>query len=148
MGTLAVVSLIFALPTVGVYAHSHTQIKSLGNALSPDLQSKPVIVQVKSRNCPVCRQMEPTVQQIKQKYKGKVTFITFDVSDSKSAKEAEKVADVVNLSSFFSNNRNNTGLILAVDPRTGQVIEQFGHSTTIDKFSQVLDQALLGFEKR
>jgi thiol-disulfide isomerase/thioredoxin len=148
MRSLVLASLTFLLPVAGVYAHSDSQIKSIGNPLAPDLQSKPAVIQVKSRNCPMCRQMEPTVQQVKQKYKGRVTFITFDVSDSKSTKEAEKVAGVANLSSFFSSNRNNTGLILAVDPRTGQVIEQFSHSATTDNFSQVLDQAILSFAKK
>ncbi len=148
MRSLVFASLALMFPAVGVYAHSDSQIKSIGNPLAADLQSRPALIQVKSRNCPKCRQMEPTVQEVKQKYKGRVTFITFDVTDSKSVKEAEEVAGVANLSSFFSSNRNKTGLILAVDPRTGKVIEQFSHSATMDNFSQVLDQAILNFAKK
>jgi thiol-disulfide isomerase/thioredoxin len=148
MRIFATAGLLALLPSVAVYAHSNSMIKSVGNPLAKELQDKPALLMVKSRNCPMCRQMAPTVQQLKEKYKGKVTFITFDVSDSKSANDAAKVAETANLSAFFAKHRNNTGLILAVDPRTGNVIEQFGHTTTIDNFTKVLDSAIVSFAQK
>ncbi|MFN3361894.1 MAG: TlpA family protein disulfide reductase [Pseudanabaenaceae cyanobacterium] len=137
-----------SLPTLAVYAHRGGKIASVGNPLPSQFQDKPAIVQVKARNCPMCRQMEPTVQQVKEKYKGRVTFITFDITDSKSLQASRQVAASVNLTDFFNKYGGQTGLILAIDPRSGKVLEQFSHGATVETFTKAIDAALAEMAKQ
>ncbi|MCS6959114.1 MAG: thioredoxin family protein [Pseudanabaenaceae cyanobacterium SKYGB_i_bin29] len=137
-----------SLPALVASAHRANKIESVGNPLPAAFQDKPAIVQIKSRNCPMCRKMEPIVQEVKDKYKGKVTFITFDITDSNSLQEARKVAATVKLTDFFAKHGGQMGLILAVDPRSGKVLEQFSQGSTVDTFTKVLDEALAELAKK
>ncbi len=121
---------------------------SVGDKLAAELQGKPVVVQIKSRNCPMCRAMEPTLATIKTNYRGRVTFVTLDVTDGAAVREAERVATQAGLQNFFRANQTRTGLLLAVNPASGAVWEQFRSGTPEAQITAVLDRAIAELAER
>ncbi len=148
-------------PTVvwahGNHGHGHghgaagtgkAAMTSVGDKLAAELQGKPVVVQIKSRNCPMCRAMEPTLAAIKDSYRGRVTFVTLDVTDGAAVREAERVAAQAGLQNFFRANQTRTGLLLAVNPASGAVWEQFRSGTPEAQITAVLDRAIAELAER
>ncbi|NJK60301.1 MAG: thioredoxin family protein [Oscillatoriales cyanobacterium SM2_1_8] len=121
---------------------SRAAMTSVGGKLAADLQGKPVVVQIKSRNCPMCKAMEPTMGAVKSTYRGRVTFVTLDVTDAAAVREAEKVATQAGLQNFLRDAQTRTGLILAVNPGSGAVWEQFRPGATETQIATVLDRAI------
>ncbi|MGQ9866669.1 MAG: thioredoxin domain-containing protein [Pseudanabaenaceae cyanobacterium] len=121
---------------------------SVGDKLAAELQGKPVMVQIKSRNCPMCRAMEPTLAAIKDSYRGRVTFVTLDVTDAAAVRAAEQVAIKAGLQNFFRANQTRTGLLLAVNPASGEVWEQFRSGTPEAQITAVLDRAIAELAER
>ncbi len=48
---------------------------SVGAPLAQKLQGKPVVVDVYASWCPACKNIAPTVSQLKEQYAGKVEFV-------------------------------------------------------------------------
>jgi len=138
----------------GDHGHGHgssagkTTMTSVGTKLAAELQGKPVVVQIKSRNCPMCRAMEPTLAAIKDSYRGRVTFVTLDVTDGAAIRGAERVATQAGLQDFFRANQTRTGLLLAVNPASGMVWEQFRSGTPEAQITAVLDRAIAELAER
>ncbi len=135
----------------GEHGHGHSAkpgMTSVGSPLAPELQGKPVMVQIKSRHCPMCRVMEPTLAAIKTHYRGRVTFVTLDVTDGAAVREAERVAAQAGLQNFFRANQTRTGLLLAVNPASGAVWEQFRSGTPEAQITAVLDRAIAELAER
>ena len=116
--------------------------RSVGGSLAKELQGKPVVVDVYASWCPACKNIAPTVSQLKQQYAGKVNFVVLDVSDKSSAAKAEATAKKLGLSKFFAANKTQTGSLTIVDPATGKILAQHRNNPDKAAYSSVLDTAL------
>jgi thiol-disulfide isomerase/thioredoxin len=116
--------------------------KTVGGPLSKSLQGKPVVVDVYASWCPACKNIAPTLSQLKQQYAGKVHFVVLDVSDKASTAKAEAKAKELGLSKFFEANKTQTGSLTIVDPKTGKILAQERNNPDKKAYSQVLDQAI------
>jgi thiol-disulfide isomerase/thioredoxin len=115
---------------------------SVGGPLAKQLQGKPVVVDVYASWCPACKNIAPTVAQLKQKYAGKVEFVVLDVSDKSSTTKVEAKAKELGLSEFFAANKTQTGSLTIVDPVTGNILTQQRNNPDITAYSKVLDAAI------
>jgi thiol-disulfide isomerase/thioredoxin len=115
---------------------------SVGGPLVQQLQGKPVIVDIYASWCPACKNIAPTVAQIKQEYGNKITFVTLDVSSKISSAKAEATAKQLGLSKFFAANKNQTGSLTIVDPDTGNILAQHRNNSDKTAYSTVLDAAI------
>ncbi len=116
--------------------------RSVGGALAQQLQGKPVVVDIYASWCPACKNIAPTVSQLKQQYAGKVNFVVLDVSDKASSAKAEATARQLGLSEFFAANKNQTGSLTIVDPATGNILAQHRNNAKKTDYSSVLDAAI------
>jgi thiol-disulfide isomerase/thioredoxin len=116
--------------------------KTVGGPLSKSLQGKPVVVDVYASWCPACKNIAPTVSQLKQQYAGKVHFVVLDVSDKASIAKSEAKAKELGLSKFFAENKTQTGSLTIVDPKTGKILAQERNNPDKKAYSKVLDQAI------
>ncbi|WP_310425556.1 thioredoxin domain-containing protein [Chamaesiphon sp. VAR_48_metabat_135_sub] len=115
---------------------------SVGGPLAKQLQGKPVVIDIYASWCPACKNIAPTVSQIKQQYAGKINFVTLDVSTKASSAKAEATAKQLGLSEFFAANKTKTGSLLIVDPATGNILTQHKNNPDLTAYSTVLDSAI------
>ncbi|HBC43200.1 MAG TPA: thioredoxin [Pseudanabaena sp.] len=115
---------------------------SVGGPLAQKLQGKPVVVDVYATWCPACKNIAPTVSDLKKEYDGKVEFVVLDVSDKSTTAAAEATAKELGLSKFLAENKNQTGSLTIVDPATGKILAQYRNNADKAAYTQVLDKAL------
>jgi thiol-disulfide isomerase/thioredoxin len=110
--------------------------------LAKQLQGKPVVVDIYASWCPGCKNIAPTLSQLKQQYGKKASFVVFDVTDSKTTKASMKMAAELGLTSFFNENKSKTSTVAIIDPATGKIMKQFQNNAEITEYSSVLDRAI------
>ena len=119
-----------------------SKAKTVGGPLAQKLQGKPVLVDIYASWCPACKNIAPTLSQLKQQYAGKVEFVVLDVTDKATTAEAEAKAQELGLSDFLAANKAQTGTLTIVDPATGQILAQHRNNTNLADYTTVLDAAL------
>jgi thiol-disulfide isomerase/thioredoxin len=119
------------------------KLTSVGGPLAKELQGKPVLVDVFATWCAGCKNIAPTLSQLKQEYSGKVNFVVLDVSDKAKAKETEVMAEKLGLSKFLEANKSKTSTVAIVDPATGNILTMFKNNPNKADYSKILDTALL-----
>jgi len=110
--------------------------------LAKKLQGKPVVVDIYASWCPACKNIAPTVSQLKKQYEGKVNFVVLDVSDRASTAKSEAIARELGLSDFFAANKTQTGSLTIVDPSTGKILSQQRNNSNKAAYTKVLDTAI------
>jgi thiol-disulfide isomerase/thioredoxin len=113
--------------------------QSVGGPLATELQGKPVVVDVFASWCSACKNVAPTLTQLKKDYAGKATFVVLDVSDKSTTTAAEAKATQLGLDQFLAMNKAQTGLIAIVDPATGKILAQHRNNTNLADYKAVLD---------
>ena len=110
--------------------------------LAQKLQGKPVVVDIYASWCPGCKNIAPTLSQLKQQYGRKASFVVFDVTNAKTIKASMKMAKELGLASFFNANKSKTSTVAIIDPATGKIMQQFQNNAEINEYSSVLDSAI------
>lgn len=110
--------------------------------LAAKLQGKPVVVEIYASWCPGCKNIAPTLSQLKQQYTTKANFVVLDVSNKRTTKASMKKAADLGLTSFLKANKANTSMVAIIDPATGKIIKQFRNNAEITEYSTVLDLAI------
>ncbi|GBO54690.1 hypothetical protein APA_2741 [Pseudanabaena sp. lw0831] len=124
-----------------VGAEAYAQSSSIA-PLAKKLHGKPVVIDIYASWCPACKNIAPTVSQLKQQYAGKVHFVVLDVSDRSSTAKSEAIARELGLSEFFEANKTQTGSITIVNPSTGKILAQHRNNPQKSAYTKVLDKAL------
>ncbi|WP_310483758.1 thioredoxin family protein [Chamaesiphon sp. VAR_48_metabat_403] len=141
VGSIAAVQNISA-PSVQLPARSTLIAKSETTPLAKQLQGKPVVVDVYASWCPGCKNIAPTLSQLKKQYGSKANFIVFDVSDRQTTQASMKMAAKLGLTGFFNANKAQTSTVAIIDPATGKVLKQFRNNAEISEYTGILDRAI------
>jgi thiol-disulfide isomerase/thioredoxin len=110
--------------------------------LARQLQGKPVVVDVYASWCPACRNIAPTLAQLRQTYANRVHFVVFDVSDKARTEASMANAQRLGLAGFLKANRTQTGLVAIIDPATGRILAQHRNNADASAYTTVLNNAL------
>jgi thiol-disulfide isomerase/thioredoxin len=130
-----------AIPA-GKVSGSGQLIAKVDTPLAKQLQGKPVIVDIYASWCPGCKNIAPTLSQLKQQYGSKATFVVFDVSDSKKTQASMKMAAKLGLTDFFNANKSKTSTVAIIDPATGKVTKQFQNNPELAEYTTVIDLSI------
>ncbi|MDJ0508514.1 MAG: thioredoxin family protein [Crocosphaera sp.] len=125
-----------------LYAEASSSNKNVGGPLAKELQGKPVVVDIHATWCSACKNVAPTLSQLKEQYQGKAHFIVLDVSDQAKSRQSEARAKQLGLGDFFAQNKSQTGSISIVDPANGNVLAQHRNNTRLSDYTSVLDAAI------
>jgi thiol-disulfide isomerase/thioredoxin len=142
--------------TIGAIAASHNTDRSSINSpvpatliakgesapLAKQLQGKPVVVDIYASWCPGCKNIAPTLSQLRQQYAGKANFVMLDVSDSKKTQASIKMAAKLGLASFFNANKAQTATVAIIDPASGKVMQQFRNNAELTAYTSILDNSI------
>ncbi|GBO54689.1 hypothetical protein APA_2740 [Pseudanabaena sp. lw0831] len=123
-------------------AKASSTSSSIGAPLAQKLQGKPVVIDIYASWCPACKNIAPTLSQLKEQYAGKVEFVVLDISDKSSTSIAEATAKDLGLSKFLAENKTQTGSLTIVDPATGNILAQYRNNPDKTAYTKVLDAAL------
>lgn len=118
------------------------QANTVGGPLAPELQGKPVVIDIHASWCPACRNIAPTLSQLRQQYGDRVHFVKLDVSDRAQSNQSEQKAKRLGLGSFFASHKSRTGTVVIVDPATGRILAQHSNNANKDTYTRVLNAAL------
>jgi thiol-disulfide isomerase/thioredoxin len=118
------------------------KVNSVGGPLAKELQGKPVVVDVFATWCPGCKNIAPTLSQLKREYSGKVNFVVLDVTDKAKLKQTEAMAQRLGLGKFLEANKSKTSTVAIVDPATGNILAIFKNNPNEADYTKVLDTAL------
>jgi thiol-disulfide isomerase/thioredoxin len=110
--------------------------------LAASLQGKPVVVDIFADWCPACKNIAPTLAELKKTYGEKATFVVLDVSDAAKVKASEAKAKELGLSGFFTANKAQTGRVSIIDPATGKILGNYSNEPSKAAYSSVLDKAI------
>ncbi|MEA5535506.1 TlpA family protein disulfide reductase [Crocosphaera sp. XPORK-15E] len=123
--------------------HLYTANKgNVGGPLAKQLQGKPVVVDIYATWCGACKNIAPTLSQLKQDYAGKANFVVLDVSDKSKANEAESKARQLGLGQFFAANKAKTGMVAIINPGTGEILAQHYNNANKSAYTSVLNANL------
>ncbi len=120
---------------------------AMAKPLAPQLQGKPVVVDIYATWCPGCKNIAPTLSSLKQQYQGKAHFVVFDVSDRTTTQMAEAKARQLGLSEFLMANKTQTSMVAIIDPATGRVLKQFRNNPNRADYVAVLNPAIAQMKK-
>ena len=115
---------------------------NVGGPLVKQLQGKPVVVDIYASWCPACKNVAPTLSQLKKEYAGKANFVVLDVSDQAKASQAAAKARQLGLGQYFDANKSQTGMIAIIDPATGNILVQHRNNANKTAYTSVLNAAL------
>jgi thiol-disulfide isomerase/thioredoxin len=121
---------------------------SMAQPLAKQLQGKPVVVDIYAEWCPGCKNIAPTLSQLKKEYQGKVYFVVLDVTDRDSTAQAEAKAKELGLTAFFDANKSQTSTVAIIDPGTGKVLKQFRNNPKTSDYTEVINAAIANLAKK
>lgn len=123
-----------------------TEVKSsnssVGNPLAAELQGKPVVVDVFATWCAGCKNIAPTLSELKKEYAGKVNFVVLDVTDKAKTQATESQAVKLGLSNFLKENKSKTSTVAIVDPANGNILAIFKNNANKEDYTKILDSNL------
>ncbi len=116
--------------------------QSVGGSLAQELQGKPVVVDVFATWCAGCKNIAPTLTQLKQEYSDRVNFVVLDVTDKATLEETQAKAEKLGLGKFLEDTKSQTSTVAIVDPATGNILAMFKNNPNQDDYTKILDTAL------
>lgn len=119
-----------------------SKAQSVGSPLAPELQGKPVVVDVFAPWCAGCKNIAPTMTQLKQQYSDRVNFVVLDVTDKAKVQKTQAKAEKLGLGQFLEANKSKTSTVAIVDPATGNILGIFKNNPNQDDYTKILDTAL------
>jgi thiol-disulfide isomerase/thioredoxin len=131
-----------AITTVVIPQSAIAESANVGGSVAKKLQGKPVVVEIHASWCPACKNIAPTLSQLKQDYEGKANFIVLDVSDRSKTKKSEQTAKELGLGKFFAANKSQTGMVAIIDPANGNILAQHRNNANLKDYSLVLNAAI------
>jgi len=116
--------------------------KNVGGPLSKEIQGKPVVVDIYATWCSACKNIAPTLSELKEKYAGEAEFIVFDVTNKSSVDKAQMEAEKLGLGKFFAANKSKTALVAIIDPETGKILTLQHKNSNLADYTSILDSAI------
>ena len=109
---------------VGVEAPAAVVEKLDGSAvnLADYYGSKPVVLEFWATWCPLCRTLEPSLEAARQKYAGKVTFVSVGVAANQTPEKQQAYVEQKKLSGEFTFDRTNAAMKAFAVPHTSYIV--------------------------
>jgi thiol-disulfide isomerase/thioredoxin len=102
-----------------------------------------VLVRFDAEWCKFCRRLAPTYDELRRRHAtDPVLFVTLDLTDKASRRQAEYLAGSLKLDDAWTRNALAAGRMMLVSVRTGEIVSTMTSATTIDEAAKRLAEAL------
>ena len=71
----------------------------------------PTVAIIRADWCSACRELEPVMSELMKEYKGKLNFVSLDVTNEETTAKAAATAKSLGLTSFFEANKKSTSTV-------------------------------------
>ncbi|MGH7708767.1 MAG: TlpA family protein disulfide reductase [Vulcanimicrobiaceae bacterium] len=133
---------VFAGLLAPLAAVAGPNLANVGGPLPAAMQGKPVVAVVRADWCPSCKEVEPVLHRVLDRYGSKVSYVALNVTNSKTATAAAALAGRDGLAKFYESAKEATSTVAIVDPKTGNVVAEFYDQTDPAAYRAAIDKAL------
>lgn len=112
------------------------------SAVEAATSSKPYVVKLHARWCPICMLTTGVWSEIEETYADRVQLLVLDFTNEETTAASEAEARRLGLDWFFEEYSFATGLVTVVDPRTKQVTAEIGGVSGFNVYRDAIDAAL------
>lgn len=123
------------------------RMSNVGAPLPKDLQGKPVLVRIHADWCSACKETESTLASVTKQYGNRITYVRLDVTNAKTASDAQAQAQKMGLGKFFDATKAATSTVAVIDPKTGNVIAELYDDNDAHDYSAAIAKALKAMGK-
>ena len=109
--------------------------------------SSPMFVTITMKECYSCQKLKPIIEELKNEYSDKITFVTLDVSSKASLEESKQTATNLGIEKFFDTNRTALPAVGIVCPGGTKVEKVFSGEVDKEIYKEALDKLLLDTSK-
>ena len=109
--------------------------------------SNPLFVTITMKECYSCQKLKPVIEELKNEYSDRVTFVTLDLSSKASIEEAKETAANLGIESFFDENMKALPAVGIVCPGGTKVENVFSGEANKEVYKEALDKLLLDTSK-
>jgi thiol-disulfide isomerase/thioredoxin len=83
---------------------------------------QPVVIEFWATWCPLCRKLEPSLQAAREKYAGKVTFVSVGVPANQTLEKQKAYVDEKKLTGVFTFDRSGAAMKAFAVPHTSYIV--------------------------
>ena len=83
---------------------------------------QPVVLEFWATWCPLCRKLEPSLQAAREKYAGKVTFVSVGVPANQTPEKQKAYVDKQKLTGVFTFDRSSAAMKAFAVPHTSYIV--------------------------
>ena len=83
---------------------------------------QPVVLEFWATWCPLCRKLEPSLQEAREKYAGKVTFVSVGVPANQTPEKQKAYVDKQKLTGVFMFDRSSAAMKAFAVPHTSYIV--------------------------
>ena len=104
--------------------------------------TKPFVIKLHARWCPVCMMTKGVWSEIAASYSGRVNLVVFDFTDRATTEASRAEARRLGLEAFFDENVGWTGTIAVVDGGTRNTLALIHGSRDVAEYRAAIDASL------
>jgi len=103
--------------------------------------AKVTVVLIRADWCGACQKLEPTIAELQEEYKGRINFVTLDVTTDEKAAAAADTARKLGLAKFFEANKKKTSTVAVVGAKK-KIVYQTDHNYDRNAYVKAFDEAI------
>ena len=125
-----------------MYVRNATPTVPTISAVEAANPSRPYVVKLHARWCPICMLTKTVWSQIATTYSGRASLVVFDFTNQASTDMSRAEAKRLGLEKFFDENVGSTGTIAILDGRTKQETASIHGIRSVDEYRAAIDASL------
>jgi thiol-disulfide isomerase/thioredoxin len=102
---------------------------------------RPIVAIIKAEWCSACQKLDPTIMELKSRYKDRIDFVVFDVTDDEKTAQSASVARKLGLGKFFEANKQKTSTVVVLNS-SRKIIFQTMQNFDREAYVKAFDDAL------
>jgi thiol-disulfide isomerase/thioredoxin len=110
--------------------------------------SKPYVVKLHARWCPVCMQTKDEWSEIARKYGKRVNLFVFDSTNATTIATSQRHAAALGLDRILADYHGASGAVLVINSGTRQVETSVAGNLSFDSYQAAIDAALASRQPR
>ena len=127
---------------VAVYAMNGAPAVPVVSTVEAGNPTKPYVVKVHAKWCPVCMMTKGVWAQVQESYAGRVNLVVFDVTNEQTTQASRTEAKRLGLEAFFDENGGSTGAVYVLDGPSKTVKAELAGDRELAHYRTAIDEAL------
>jgi thiol-disulfide isomerase/thioredoxin len=125
-----------------LYARNSAPIVAPISPDDPAVQSRPYVVKLHAKWCPVCMTTKGVWAKLEETYRGRVNFVVLDFTNEAAWTASQAEADRLGLKKIFDDFAGATGVICILDAGSKTLRKDIKGSRDLADYSAAIDAAL------